>query len=77
MPPPDCAPIECHAVAGKMISTYQLKTRFQTLLRPLAGQTTKMEHHFVYRKDERMPALAEFRKLLEDEKQACEKKART
>lgn len=46
------------------------------VLRPLVGQTSTMEHHFVYRKDERMPALAEFRKLLEEEKQAGEKKDR-
>lgn len=45
------------------------------VLRPLVRAATKMEHHFVYRKDERMPALAEFRKLLMEEKQAGEKKA--
>jgi CDP-diacylglycerol--glycerol-3-phosphate 3-phosphatidyltransferase len=30
--------IECQTIVGKMISTYQLKTRFQTVLRPLAGR---------------------------------------
>ncbi|MGC4014486.1 MAG: LysR family transcriptional regulator [Luteolibacter sp.] len=45
------------------------------VLRPLVGWASKIEHTFVYRKEDSPPALVEFRKLLAEEKQAREKRA--